>query len=87
MAQKIDHTNTDLFIIDSTRPMWYVAFALISLFDIGMIVLMMLVPDYAALWLAMLLMVTVIGGASYKVNKYKQPLPDDRTHHIGPENQ
>ena len=71
---------------DTTRPMWYVAFAFISLFDIAMLVLMMLAPNYAALWLALLLGVSVIGGATYKVRKFRQPLPDDATHHIGPRN-
>jgi hypothetical protein len=79
----IDSRDPDLLIRDTTRPMWYIAFAIISLFDIAMIILMMLAPNYAALWLALLLAMSVLGGARYKSQKYRQPLPTDNSQQIG----
>jgi hypothetical protein len=60
--------------------MWYVAFALISVIDFSMLMLMMLAPNYAALWLALLLAVSVFGGVSYRSHKYSQPIPSDNMH-------
>jgi hypothetical protein len=80
----IDSRNPDTLARYTTRPMWYTAFALISVIDFAMILLMMLVPDYAALWLAILLAVSVIGGVTYKSHKYLQPLPSDNMHRKEP---
>ena len=80
----VNSRDPDILIRDTTRPMWYVVFAIISLFDIAMLILMMLAPNYAALWLGLLLAVSVIGGARYKSHKYRQHLPTDKSHHIGP---
>jgi hypothetical protein len=64
--------------------MWFVAFALISFFDIAMLLLMMLSSNYAALWLALLLAISVLGGIRYKTHKTKQPLPSDYSHRTNP---
>lgn len=69
--------HPETYIREEVRPVWYLAFWGMWVFDLIMFALVFLAPNYAALWLAFLVAVTTIGGYSYKALKRDQPLPDD----------
>lgn len=55
-------------------PFWWATFWAITIFDLAMITLMFLAPNYTALWTLLLIVGTVVAGAYYKVNKPHHPV-------------
>ncbi len=60
--------------------MWWFYFWTISIFDLAMLFMCFIVPNYAPAWFSLLIASWIVGGYGYKDVKYSQPLHDDPKH-------